>query len=141
MPFNLNSVCIAGRLTRDPEVKFLANERAVCNFALAINETYKSKDGEKKETTTFAECEAWGKTAELVGKYLNKGSGAYVQGRLKLEEWEDKDGKKRSRMKVVADSVQFIGGKDKAPDQGADVPTEQRHIPAPAAPDDQSPPF
>jgi single-strand DNA-binding protein len=109
MALNLNTVFLAGHLTRDPEVRPLAGEKVVTNFSLAINRRYKGADGEIKEESTFVDCEAWGRTAELVGQYLAKGSAAYVEGRLRLDSWQDKDGQKRSRLKVVVDSVQFMG--------------------------------
>jgi single-strand DNA-binding protein len=118
MSLNLNHVILAGRLTRDPEVKMLAGEKAVVHFSLAINRRFKGADGETKEEVLFVDCEAWNRLAELVGQYLTKGSGCFLEGRLKLDSWQDKDGKKQSRMKVVADTVQFL---DKAkPKDGAD---------------------
>jgi single-strand DNA-binding protein len=108
MALNLNTVLLAGHLTRDPEVKVLAKERTVAAFSIAINRRYKGSDGEFKEESTFVDCEAWGRTAELVGQYLAKGSGCYVEGRLKLDTWQDKEGAKKSRLKVVVDSVQFL---------------------------------
>lgn len=109
MSLNLNTVMLAGHLTRDPQRRSLANERTVVSFSLAINRRFKGADGEVKEDSTFVDCEAWGRTAELVGQYLAKGSACYLEGRLKLDSWEDKDGGKRSRLKVVADNVQFLG--------------------------------
>ena len=109
MSLNVNTVILAGHLTRDPEVRSLAGEKVVVNFSLAINRRYKGNDGEIKEDSTFVDCEAWGRTAELVGQYLAKGSAAYVEGRLKLDNWQDKDGKNRSRLKVVVENVQFVG--------------------------------
>lgn len=148
MSFNLNSVCLAGRLTRAPELKAIGADRQVCAFSIAINEMYKSRDGEKKETATFVECEAWGRTAELIGQYLIKGSGVYLSGKLKLEEWEDKEGKKRSRLKVVADSVQFLDNKgersgERSEEATTPAPTQTGSTPArPApAPADDEPPF
>lgn len=109
MSLNLNNVQLAGNLTRDPEVKTLSGDKMVAQFGLAINHKYKTKDGEKKEDTTFVDVEAWGRTAELVGQYLTKGRPVYVEGRLRLDQWEDKDGAKRSKLKVVADNIQFLG--------------------------------
>ncbi len=109
MSFNVNTVILAGHLTRDPEMRSLANEKVVVQFGLAINRRYKGADGEAKEDTTFVDCEAWGRTAELIGQYLAKGSAAYVEGRLRLDSWQDKEGKNRQRLKVVVDNVQFIG--------------------------------
>jgi single-strand DNA-binding protein len=109
MSLNLNTVMLAGHLTRDPQLRSLANDRTVVSFSLAINRRFKGADGEVKEDSTFVDCEAWGRTAELVGQYLAKGSACYLEGRLKLDSWEDKEGGKRSRLKVVADNVQFLG--------------------------------
>jgi len=115
MPLSINKVMLAGNLTRCPEVKFLANEQAVCNFGLAINRKYKGRDGEQKEETTFVEVTCWGRTAELCGQYLDKGRNVHVEGRLKLDTWEDKNGgAQRSKLGVVAEQVNFIDWGDKA---------------------------
>jgi single-strand DNA-binding protein len=108
MALSLNRVMLAGNLTRDPQVRFLASEKAVAEFGLAINRRFKDKDGQLKEEVTFVDVEAWGRTAELVGQYLTKGRACYVEGRLKFDSWEDKEGQKRSKLKVVADTVQFL---------------------------------
>jgi single-strand DNA-binding protein len=109
MSLNVNTVILAGHLTRDPELRPLAGEKVVVQFGLAINRRYKGADGEVKEDSTFVDCEAWGRTAELIGQYLAKGSAAYVEGRLRLDSWQDKEGKNRQRLKVVVDNVQFVG--------------------------------
>jgi len=120
MPLSINKVMLAGNLTRCPEVKFLANEQAVCNFGLAINRKYKGRDGEQKEETTFVEVTCWGRTAELCGQYLDKGRNVHVEGRLKLDTWEDKNGgAQRSKLGVVAEQVNFIDWGDKADGGGA----------------------
>ena len=111
MTLNLNSVQLAGNLTRDPEVRFFANDKAVADFGLAINRKYKS-NGETKEETTFVDVECWNRQAELVGQYLTKGRNCLVEGSLKLDQWEDKDGNKRSKIKINAHRVHFIGGAD-----------------------------
>lgn len=111
MTLYLNRVTLAGNLTRDPQVRFLANEQAVADFGLAINRRYKTKEGEAKEEVTFVDITAWGRTAELVGQYLTKGSPCYIEGHLKLEGWETQAGEKRQKLKVVADTVQFLGSK------------------------------
>lgn len=121
---NLNTVILAGRLTRDPDVKFLNGDKTVGQFGLAINRRFKGGDGVLKEEVTFVDIECWGRTAELAGQYLKKGSGAFIEGRLKLDTWDDKDGKKHQRLKVVADSIQFLDPKqagDAAP-SGAGAP-------------------
>lgn len=142
---SFNSVTLLGNLTRDPELKTLASGGAVANFGLAVNRRWKT-DGETKEETTFVDCEAWGRTAELIGQYLTKGSACLVQGRLKYDTWEDKDGSRRSRLKVVAEQVQFIdrksGGSD-AHENGeaaAPAPTKRAAVAAGVSGDDE-PPF
>ncbi len=156
MSANINRVLLAGNLTRDPQVRFFANERAVANFGIAINNRYKTADGQQKEETTFVDVEAWGRTAELVGQYLTKGRSCFVEGRLKLDNWEDKDGQKRSKLKVVADNVQFLDsnraaggpagapGSDDAPASAqppsSAAPSRGPAVPPPAAGDDD-PPF
>lgn len=108
MSLNLNQVTLAGHLTRDPELRQVSPDRAVASFGLAVNRRWKNAAGETVEEATFVDVEAWGRTGELVGQYLRKGSAAYLEGRLKLDSWEDKEGQKRSRMKVVAENVQFL---------------------------------
>ncbi len=108
MSLNLNTVALAGRLTRDPEVKSIGDNRMVAKMGLAINRTWKDKDGTKKEEATFVEVEAWGKTAEHCGQYLHKGSAVYLEGRIKMDEWKTKDGEKRQMLKVEATNVQFL---------------------------------
>ena len=103
-----NRVIIAGNLTRDPEVRFLSNEQAVANFGLAMSRKFKDRQGNLQEEATFVDVECWGRTAELVGQYLTKGRGALVEGRLKLDQWEDQQGQKRSKLKIVAETVQFL---------------------------------
>ncbi len=116
MSFNLNRVSLAGNLTRDPESRAVGTS-TVTKFSLAVNREYTS-NGEKKKETEFLTIETWGKTAENVARYLTKGSGCYVEGRIKTDTYE-KDGQKRSATKIVADSVQFIGGKPTAQAEAA----------------------
>ena len=131
MSFNYNRVTLAGNLTRDPDVKFLPGDKAVAQFVLAINRKFKGLDGQQKEEATFVDVEAWGRTAELVGQYLTKGSGCFIEGRLRLDTWEDKKtGEKRSKIKVVAESVQFLGSKKEHDQHGAEA--AQRPVPRPA---------
>lgn len=146
MSVAINKVMIGGNLTADPQVRFLANEQAVANFSIAINRKFKASDGQMKEEVTFVTCEAWGRTAELVGQYLVKGRSCFVEGRLKLDLWDDKDGQKRQKMKVVADSVQFLdsgnrGGEHAAPSGDTEAPEPPPRRPAPAATNDDEPPF
>lgn len=104
-----NHVCLMGNLTRDPELKYTGNGDAVANLGMALNHKYKNKNGELKEDVTFVDVEAWGSTAENCNKYLQKGSRAFIVGRLKTDEWEDKEtGAKRSKLRVRAVRVQFL---------------------------------
>jgi single-strand DNA-binding protein len=150
MAVAINRVLLGGNLTRDPQVRFLANEQAVANFGLAINRRFKGSDGQMKEEVTFVDVEAWGRTAELVGQYLTKGRACFVEGRLKLDSWDDKDGQKRQKLKVVADSVQFLDSGNRAGGSGAPAdgdsagepaPSPKPSRPAPAPAGDDEPPF
>lgn len=108
---NLNRVMLMGNLTRDPELRYLpTSNTAVAGFGLAINRKWKTPGGEAKEEVAFIDCEAFGKTAEVLNQYLKKGRPVYVEGRLKLDQWKDKEGQPRSKMKVVVESFQFIDG-------------------------------
>lgn len=110
MAGSYNKVLLMGNLTRDVELRHLPNsDQAVAKIGLAINHRYRTKDGENREEVTFVDCEAWGRTAETMAKYLQKGRPVFIEGRLKLDQWQDKqDGSNRSKMKVVIESFQFI---------------------------------
>lgn len=103
---NFNRVIIAGRLTRDVEVKYLGSGSAITDLGLAVNHTYNRKNGEREEEVCFVDVTVWGPQAESCEKYLSKGKTVLIEGRLKLEQWET-DGQKRSKHKIVADRVQF----------------------------------
>src|SRR5688572_29311402 len=108
---NLNKVMLMGNLTRDPEIRTLPKGTIVCQFSIAINREFKDGNGEKQSEVLFVDIEAWGKTAEVIAKYFSKGKPIYLEGRLKLDTWEDKNTKeKRSRMRVVLEQFQFLGG-------------------------------
>jgi single-strand DNA-binding protein len=110
MAASLNRVLLMGNLTRDPEVKYTPKGTAVCDLGIAINDTYKAQDGSFKETVTFVDVEVWGRTAENCKQYLTKGRPVFIEGQLRLDQWETPQGEKKSRMKVRADRVQFLGG-------------------------------
>ncbi len=109
MAASLNKVLLMGNLTRDPEVKYTPKGTAVGDLALAINDSYKAQDGTIKETVTYVDVEVWGRTAENCKQYLTKGRPVFVEGQLRLDQWEQ-EGQKRSRLKVRADRIQFLGG-------------------------------
>ena len=106
---NLNKVFLIGNLTRDPELRYTPQGTAVGEFGMAINRQWKGPNGEKKEEVCFVDCQAWARGAEIISEYCKKGSSLFVEGRLKLDSWEGKDGQKRSRMRVVVENFQFLG--------------------------------
>jgi len=107
---SFNKVMIMGHMTRDVEIR-TAGSTSAGNFGLAINRKYKTQSGEQREEVTFVDCTAWGKTADTMARYLDKGSPVFIEGRLKLDQWDDKGGGgKRSKLSVVVESFQFIGG-------------------------------
>jgi single-strand DNA-binding protein len=109
---NLNKVMLIGNLTRDPEVKYTPKGTAVTDIGLAINRVYSTDGGEKREETTFIDVTLWGRTAEVVNQYCKKGSPLFVEGRLQLDTWEDKQsGQKRSKLRVVGEGIQLLGAK------------------------------
>ena len=125
----LNKVFLIGNLTRDPEIRVTPTGTSVCQFGIAVNRTFAGENGAKREEVTFLDVEAWQKYAELVAKYLTKGSSCMIEGRLKLETWDDKtSGQKRSRIKVVLENVQFLGGKRDGEKQGGQY-EQERHEP------------
>ena len=106
----LNKVLLMGNLTRDPELRVTPKGTPICQFSLAINRTFKMESGETREEVIYVDIEAWGKQGETIAKYCTKGRPLYVEGRLRLDQWEDKNTKeKRSRMKVVLENFQFLG--------------------------------
>lgn len=107
---NFNRVIFGGRLTRDPTLKYLPSQMAVTEFGLVSNRKYKTKAGEEREDATFLDCVAWGKTGELINQHFQKGKTILVEGSLRYETWE-KDGQKRSTIKLTVDSFQFVGSK------------------------------
>ena len=109
---NYNKVILVGNLTRDPQLKYLPSQMAVTEFGLAVNHKYKTKTGESKEDVLFVDCSIFGQGAEIVSKYCQKGKQLLVEGRLKYDSWEDKQGGgKRSKHSVVVDTFQFLGGR------------------------------
>ena len=107
----LNKVFLIGNLTHDPELRRIPSGTAVSTLRMAVNETFKTKSGEKGERTVFLDVEVWDRQAETCAQYLSKGSPLFVEGRLQLDTWDDKEsGQKRSRLKVRAERVQFLSG-------------------------------
>ena len=110
---NLNKVMLMGNLTRDPEIKYTPKGTAIAAFGLAINRNYTLENGEKREEVTFIDAEAYARLAEIIGEYCKKGKPIYVEGRLKLDQWDDKaSGQKRSKIKVVVETMQLLGSRE-----------------------------
>ncbi len=109
---NFNKVILIGNLTREPELRVTPGGVSICKFGLAVNRNFTDKNGEKREETTFVDIDAFGRQAETISKYMTKGRPIMVEGRLKLDQWEDKNsGEKRSRLGVVLENFQFMGGR------------------------------
>ena len=133
---NLNKVMLIGNLTRDPELRVTPKGTAICTFSLAVNRKFKDESGGEREEVTYVDIEAWGKSGENISKYCTKGRPLFVEGRLRLDQWEDKNTKeKRSRMKVVCENFQFLGtgrADGGAPGNGGGEGGEQPRYAAPA---------
>ena len=109
---SFNKVILMGNLTRDPETRVTATGLTICKLGLAVSRVYSTKDGERKEETTFVDIDAFGKQAEVITKYMRKGKPIMIEGRLRLDQWEGQDGQKRSKMNVVLETFQFVGSRD-----------------------------
>lgn len=107
---NFNKVILMGNLTRDPEMRVTPNNVSICKLGIAVNRVYSTKDGERKEETTFVDVDAFGRQAEVISKYLRKGRPILIEGRLKYDQWETNEGQKRSKLGVVLENFQFVGG-------------------------------
>lgn len=130
-----------GHLTRDPEIRVTPKGTSICQFGLAINRSFKGEDGQTRDDVTFVDLEAWGKTAETIAKYCTKGKPLFVEGRLKLDRRDDKTtGQKRSKIKVVVENFQFIGGKDDGATGGQQEQHQEPTPPANPAPRPPAPP-
>ena len=117
---SFNKVILVGNLTRDPEVKYTTGGTAVAEVGLAVNRTwFDQKSNEKKEETTFVDVTLWGRQAEVAGEYLSKGRRVLIEGRLQLDSWNDKEtGQKRSKLRVVGEQMQMLGGREGGPGGG-----------------------
>lgn len=129
---SFNKVILIGNLTRDPELRVTANGNSICKLGLAVNRVYLTKDGERREETTFIDIDSFGKQAEVISKYMRKGRPLMVEGRLKLDQWES-EGQKRSKLGVVLENFQFLGGRDDA-DSNSGGGYEQSSPPVRSAP-------
>jgi len=127
---SVNKVILIGNLTRDPEVRYTPKGKAVADIGLAMNRTWNDDQGQKQEEVTFVDITIFGPQAEACGKFLTKGRQVYVEGRLKLDQWQDKQsGQNRSKLKIVADQVTFLGSKPEGQDQGGSSRAQQINQP------------
>ncbi len=106
---SFNKVILIGNLTRDPEHRVTTAGNSVCKLGLAVSRKYQTKDGEQREETAFVDIDAFGKAADTLAKYMRKGRPIHIEGRLKLDQWEDGTGTKRQKLGVVLESFQFLG--------------------------------
>ena len=149
---SFNKVILLGNLTRDPEVRYTPKGTAVTELGMAVNRVYTAENGEKREETTFVDVTLWGRTAEIAGEYLKKGRPVFIEGRLQLDTWDDKQsGQKRSKLKVVGEGLQLLGGRPGGGGGGggdedgggsrSSRPAPPPKATAPSAPDDDEIPF
>lgn len=147
---SFNKVILLGNLTRDPEVRYTPKGSAVCDLGIAINRQYTLDSGEKREEVTFVDVVLWSRLAEIAGEYLKKGRPVFIEGRLQLDTWDDKQsGQKRSKLRVVGETMQLLGGRPPgagggAAEGGESHPSKPAPPPKPAAgsePDDDEIPF
>jgi len=148
---SFNKVLLLGNLTRDPEVRYTPKGSAVCDLGIAVNRSYTTDAGEKREEATFVDVTLWGRAAEVAGEYLRKGRPVFIEGRLQLDSWDDKQtGQKRSKLKVIGETMQLLGsprGGGGAPaEAGDEVRQSSRPAPPPkpstrAEPDEDEIPF
>jgi single-strand DNA-binding protein len=127
---NLNKVFLLGNVTRDPEIRYTPKGSAVCDLGIAVNRNYTTDSGEKREEVTFVDVTLWGRTAEVASEYLKKGRPVFIEGRLQMDTWDDKQtGQKRTRLRVVAENMQLLGGRP--PGGASDATGESRQTSAP----------
>jgi|SRR5947209_5459862 len=133
---NFNKVILAGNMTRDPELRYTPKGMAIAKFGLAINRTWKTETGEAKEEVTFVDVDAFGRQAETIAQYMKKGSPLLMEGRLRLDQWDDKQtGQKRSRLGIVLEGFQFLSSGTRPEGASAGAPSAPRPRPSAPAPD------
>jgi single-strand DNA-binding protein len=116
---SFNKVILLGNLTRDPEVRYTPKGSAVADLGVAVNRQYTLDNGEKREEVTFIDVTFWGRTAEVAGEYLKKGRPVFIEGRLQLDTWDDKQsGQKRSKLKVIGETMQMLGSRGATGEEG-----------------------
>jgi single-strand DNA-binding protein len=152
---SFNKVILLGNLTRDPEVRYTPKGSAVCDLGMAVNRVYTTDSGEKREEVTFVDVVLWARLAEIAGEYLKKGRPVFIEGRLQMDTWDDKQtGQKRTKLRVVGESMQLLGsrpggtgasaettGEDRQTSAGSKTSAPPPKAAAPAEPDDDEIPF
>ncbi len=152
---SFNKVILLGNLTRDPEVRYTPKGSAVCDIGLAVNRAYTLDNGEKREEVTFVDVVLWARLAEIAGEYLKKGRPVFIEGRLQLDTWDDKQsGQKRSKLRVIGETMQLLGsrpaagsggggesGEEERPARASAKPAAPPKPSAAADPDDDEIPF
>ena len=124
---SFNKVILLGNLTRDPEVRYTPKGSAVCDLGIAINRQYTLDSGEKREEVTYVDVVLWSRLAEIAGEYLKKGRPIFIEGRLQLDTWDDKQsGQKRSKLRVVGETMQLLGGRPPGTGAGGGEGGEER---------------
>jgi single-strand DNA-binding protein len=147
MAASFNKVFLLGNLTRDPEVRYTPKGSAVADLGIAVNRVYTLDTGEKREEVTFVDVTLWARLAEIAGEYLKKGRPVFIEGRLQLDSWDDKQtGQKRSRLRVIGETMQLLGsrgggGAGEEDSRPASKPAAPPKSSAPAEPDDDEIPF
>lgn len=150
---SFNKVILLGNLTRDPEVRYTPKGSAVCDLGIAVNRVYTTEGGERREEVTFVDVVLWARLAEIAGEYLRKGRPVFIEGRLQMDSWDDKQtGQKRTKLRVVGESMQLLGGRpggaggetaeeDRVAHGAGSKATAPPKSPKPAEPDDDEIPF
>ena len=145
---SFNKVILLGNLTRDPEVRYTPKGSAVCDLGVAVNRQYTLDSGEKREEVTYVDVVLWSRLAEIAGEYLKKGRPVFIEGRLQLDTWDDKQsGQKRSKLRVIGETMQLLGGRPPGAAGGSEggESRSSKTTPPPksgaAAPDDDEIPF
>jgi single-strand DNA-binding protein len=150
---SFNKVILLGNLTRDPEVRYTPKGSAVCDLGIAVNRVYTVDSGERREEVTYVDVVLWARLAEIAGEYLKKGRPVFIEGRLQMDSWDDKQtGQKRTKLRVVGESMQLLGSRPSGTGGAAEAAGEDRQAggaktsappkpSAPAAPDEDEIPF
>ena len=143
---SFNKVILLGNLTRDPEVRYTPKGSAVCDLGIAVNRVYTTDSGERREDVTYVDVVLWARLAEIAGEYLKKGRPVFIEGRLQMDTWDDKQtGQKRTKLRVVGESMQLLGGRPGGTGAAETGESQQASAPpkpsAPAAPDEDEIPF